>query len=352
MAGPFKLKSGNTTPFALMGSSPVKSDDLYGLTLSADASTGKYGSDKSAPGHPIVHDPFSSANVGLLGSKYKTGDTSKTGTTFGLKGKFNILGDDWSKFNLSGKGGVTHYTGNKSQSEAFKGASNFARGYGKELFTDAEKSAYSSTKTMNPSKTNVFGGLNLSLGTDKYRGFQTKFDIGGGANWQTIGAHLKEKGSAGVDKVTSRFEDVDGSGRSVYHPTYTKGDKSIHGSSWQMGTLAPNYQIGDYSTTGGSKITSQTKEDTGIKTYKEKESTSKIKPYLNLSASHSFPFSSSSKSAIGTLSANYGTKYSPTAGFGGAFGIQKGNIGGQVGYKQGKGWFAGINLNIGNKKNK
>ena len=347
MSRPFKLKSGNNTPFALMGSSPIKSDDLYGLTLSADASTKSYASDKGKT--KFDHDPFASFNApSNLGSDYadKTGSTTKTGVTYGLKGKVGLLGSD--KFNLSGKGGVTHYTGNQSQSEAFQGASNFARGYGKELFTDAEKSMYSSTKTMNPSKTNVFGGLNLSLGTDKYRGFHSKFDIGGGVNLQRTASHLTEKGSAGVSEVHTTWDMP--SGGTVRHRDIRRGGTAVHGSpGWHLGEAHTPSQVGDVSQTG-AKATSQDVKDVGIKTYKIKGATTKVKPYLNLAASHSFPFSSSHKSAIGTLSAGYGTKYSPDAGFKGQFGIQKGNVGGSVGYQQGKGWMAGLSLNIGNRK--
>jgi len=339
---PFQLKSGNLTSFKMMGSSPVKQND--GLNITIGASGGRYNIDKGADkfDNMTTFEPMASFNnPGNLGDDYKRTSMSsgKSGYSIGGSYKRNLFDTDVGRYGnlrLSGLTGGDFYSGNQSQSQAFQGASNFARGYGRTLFTPEELKAYESTTTMNPSRTNIFAGGQLDYSVaDK-----NKFSLGGGLNYQRSGRQLVADKDAGVYNVFQTFD------KGGFTNTIERGDKKIFSGPMGdlTGTEVPSYFDGN----AQSKI----REATKVKTYKEKGATSTFKPYLDVSASRKFNLGRSKYSPSATVNINYGTKYSPSSGFGADVGIKKGAIGGNIGYKQGKGVFAGLSLNIGGKKNK
>ena len=359
----YKAKHGvseQNSPFSLL--------DAYAKKTPVDANI----EIATKSGRPFTNYADQGISSGNLGSYEFKSNISKDLLNRGNRGSEN---------KLSLTGGLDIFRPNISQSSNFQKSKQFAStNIGKVLMTDKERESYADLASKNiserPHETKLSAGLDFSKSWNK-RGSETKINLGGGGTLIHTGKHMKGK-DAGVYDIHRKFDADITFNRGTdneyttkaFSNTYGRGDtEHFYGGTASsigvmtggvLGTTASGENIftggtgevgQDYKDLVDRYGLSEQKTNYNIKTYKEKQKSTKIKPYLSLGASRTIkPYRGTT---TWNLSAGYGTKYAPTSGLHGKVTVEgnrysrvpglyggieasKRGLGFNIGYKFGK----------------
>lgn len=344
----------------------------------------------SGVGRPSFGSPITLETNISLKSANKTGEdggwsygkgsdgstTLNIGSKASLYSNTNKRGRKNKTTNLSATGDVELFNPRHKQGDNFNFSKSYATGLGtsgstniQNLFTQEEKDAFSSDLTTRPKESKINLGLEGSYSLGNRRS-KTTLSGGVGGSIHTTGSHLKGS-DAGISKIHRKFDATSGfntGDQDSYSNTYGRGNTEIfsggtannfggssQGGVWGQTSSGDNVFFGGSGTAGSDYFDkvdqygkSESKENTGIKTYKKQKKSTSFKPYANVSLTREW---GGMKDYTGKAKVGFGTKHSTNSGFSGSIGIKnrRKGWGVEVGGSK-RGGYLGLNYQIGRKK--